>query len=130
MVDFNNDTIVGIPAQDIERVLILQARNDFLIAHEHFKKEKAQSNYNDITLIAVRLQTLFLELQALLKRRLKPEEYEAMYSSIFNTKASYEDIIKYYLVINELLDSINLTKIDNKKVYDRTRVEIENKEKI
>ena len=130
MVDFNNDTIVGVPAQDIERVLILQARNDFLTAHEHYKKEQAQANYSDVTLIAIRLQTLFLELQALLKRRLKPEDYEEMFNSVFNKKAVYDEILNSYLIINEILDKINLTKIDNKKVYDRTRVELENKEKI
>lgn len=129
MVDFNNETIVGIPAQDIERVLILQARNDFLIGREHYAKEKIQAGYSDTSTISTRLQTLFLQLQALLKRRLKEEEYDKMKHEIFNTK-DYETILINYIIINELLDSINLTKIDTKKVYDRIRVEEENREKI
>lgn len=128
MVDFNNETIVGIPAQDIERVLILQARNDFLIAREYYEREKLQANNTDITLMKIRLQTLFLQIQSLLKRRLG-KDYNPMFTEVFNN-SNYETIIKNYLIINELLDTINLTRIDTKRIYDRLRVEEENKEKI
>ena len=98
MVDFNNDTIVGVPAQDIERVLILQARNDFIIAHEHYKKEKRLSNFNDTTIISTRLQSLFLEIQALLKRRLSKEDYENIYNNIMNGQ-DYDKILNSFIIM-------------------------------
>jgi len=129
MVDFNNETTVGIPAGDIVRVLILQRRNDLIESLEHYRKEKYVGGFSDLSIVRARLLSLFIEIQGMLKRRLKEEIYNKLKLEVF-TSIKEDDLFRMVFEINETLDSIHLTKIDNKVVYDRKRVEIENKEKI
>lgn len=125
-MDWDNTT-VGQPASEIIKILILQKRNDLIEAIEHYYKDKYISNMGDLSIIRARLTSLFVELQAMLKRRIP--EYEVLKEKVF-TSNKEEELFSIIYQINEILDSVNLTKIDNKKVYDRMRVEEENYEKI
>jgi len=127
MVDFDNETTIGTPAVDIVRVLILQRRADVFEAWELYNKEKYANQQTDISIVRARLFSLFLELQGGLKRRLNPKEYTALVKDLEDTKE--EAVLKTILTLNEYLDSLNLTKIDTKKKYDKSRVEKEHKEK-
>lgn len=128
MVDFDNETTIGTPAVDIVRVLILQRRADVFEAWESYNKEDFQNQQTDLHIVKARLFSLFLELQGGLKRRLtKGKDYTNLIKDLeSNTK---KDLMKATLYINEYLDGLNLTKIDTKKKYDKTRVEKEHKVK-
>lgn len=126
-MDWENTT-VGQPASEIIKILILQKRNDLIEAVEHYYKDKFISNNGDLSIVRARLISTFTELQAMLKRRLK-DEYDELYKIVLTSKTEIE-LMKVIFKINEILDEVNLTRIDNKKVYDRMRVEEENKEKI
>lgn len=128
MVDFNNETTIGTPAVDVERISILQRRYDLLEMYEDYKKKRLSGCNASIGYVQARLITMFLEIQSMIKRR-KPTEYEGIKSLVFSEKIKEEQILEAIDIINTLLDEMHLTKIDNKEVYNKFRVEEENKVK-
>ena len=127
MVNFNNDTTIGASAVDIQRVSILQRRYDFIEAFEDYKKKKLLGVNVNLNIIRARLGSLFYELQATIKRRLKEEEYKRLKNICLN-KPSEDDIEKAFFEINEELDKMKLIRIDSKKVYDFSIAEEDNKQ--
>ncbi len=127
IVDFDNEATIGTPAVDIVRVLILQRRADVFEALEQYNKDNYANIQTDISVIKARLYSLFLELQGGLKRRLKAKDYNDLVKQLDSKEP--KDVLKVILMLNEYLDSLNLTKIDTKKKYDKTRVEKEHKVK-
>jgi hypothetical protein len=128
MVDFNNETTIGTPAIDIVRVLVLQRRNDLFEAYEKYLINESSGVQSNNSIVRARLKSWFLEHQAYLKKRkLTAEEYAKLLNDL-----NSEDIKKLEEVIyqlNEALDDLGITKIDTKKVFDTTRVELENQNK-
>lgn len=129
MVDFDNETTIGTPAADVQRISILQRRYDLIEAFEMYKKATYQNANTGSAIVRARLLSLFLELQATLKRRWDNKKYEKIKNLIFEKKVEEEKLIEIIFEINEELDKIQLTKIDTKKVYDSGKVEEENRMK-
>jgi len=130
MVDFNNEATIGTPAADVEKISILQRRYDLIEAFEQYKKGRLANVGTSLSITRARLISLFLELQATLERRLtKDKKYQELKDLIFANSLTEEEILSAIYIINRELDKINLTKIDNQRVYDSTSVETENKEK-
>jgi hypothetical protein len=125
VVDFNNEATIGTPASEVVKILILQRRYDMMEALEQYNKLQNQDQEADISVARARLFSLFLEIQAMLKRRLTKEEYDDLFSQVESSNKN--QIMKAIYSINEQMDKISLTKIDTKRVYDTTRVEKENK---
>lgn len=125
MVDFNNEVTVGTPAVDVVRILILQRRSDLIEALERYNKQEYQNSTPDISVVRARLVSLFIELQAGLKRRLKVKQYEDLLEKVYaGDKESIYWCIDY---INNYLDEIRLTRLDNKPQVDKTNWEEHNK---
>lgn len=127
-MDFNNETTVGIPAADVERISILQRRYDMIEALEDYKKKRLNGVGVTLSIVRARLFSLFVEIQALLKRRLSEIEYNNILNSCLNDTKE-DELIKTIFLLNEQLDEIKLTRIDTSRVYDSLNVEEENKEK-
>jgi len=127
MVDFNNESTIGTPATDVEKISILQRRYDLLEAYEHYRKGRMQGVNINLSVVRARLTSLFLEVQATLKRRFKKDEYEEIKSLVFADNLEEEDFKKALFIINEELDNLRLTRVDNQKVYNSFKVEEENK---
>ena len=127
MVDFNNETTIGTPALDIVRVLILQARNNVFEALEDYNKKEAQGIDTGLHIVRARLCTWFIEHQAYLKRTLPGDDYPKLYAEIMKNNLNKARIMEIIEFLNGVLDNLNITKLDIKRRYDRTRVEEENK---
>lgn len=125
MVDFNNEVTVSTPASDVVRILVLQRRSDLFEALERYNKMDFQGIAQDNSVVKARLITLFLELQGGLKRRLKPEIYEDLKNNIFDNDK--DKIIKAVYYLNEYLDEIRLTRLDNRPNVDSIKWEEVNK---
>lgn len=128
MVNFDNEATIGTPAVDIERVIILEKRNNLFEALEDYQNKKFSGVQADLNFVRSRLRILFFEIQATLKRRLGKKEYPIFRDGILKAESEGE-ILKYIYAINEILDEMRLTRIDTKKVYDSLNIEAENKEK-
>ena len=125
MVDWNNEATIGTPAVDIVRVTILQRRYDLFEALEAYNKLTKQGLAADNHIVSSRLFTLFLELQAGLKRKWKEPEYNDLLNLIVSD--DIEDIKQAIYKLNIYLDGLRLTRIDTRQDFDSTRVEYENK---
>ena len=124
MVDFNNETTVSTPAVDIVRVLILQRHNDLIEAFEHINKLEGLEQSDDIQIIRARMFSLYLQISEVLTRQLKPEEMTEFKRRLKD--GTMAELTESIIKINEVLDAIKLTRVDTKKVYDPSRVEVEN----
>lgn len=129
MVDFNNEATIGTAAVDVERISILQRRYDLIEALEDYRKKRIAGAGVGLNIVRARLFSLFLEIQAYLKRKLTKEnrlkEYETLRDSCL-TETKEEEILRLIYRINEELDVLRLTRIDTRQVYDETDTEAEN----
>ena len=126
MVDFNNEMTVSTPATDIVKVLILQRRNDVFDAYELWQKQEEEGiSGNGKALVFARIKTLFLELQPMLKRKKKKEEYGRLTADINNK----DKVVDNIYLLNEFVDDLKITRIDSRKIYDSSIAELQNKEK-
>lgn len=124
MVDFNAEATVSAAATDILRILILQRRNDVIDSIEQYRKIEKHSD-PDTGIIRARLFSLFLEIQAMIKRKRK--DYEDIKRGTL--AIDFEPLVETFLIMNEFLDENRLIRIDTKEVYDSTRVSSEDKQK-
>lgn len=128
MVDFNSGETIGRPAVDVVKISILQRRYDFIEAYEDFKKKRLAGAAAPLSIVRARLISFFLEIQACLKRRYKSDDFKEVHKDVFNSEDE-DKILDLFYNFNEELDNINLTRIDTEKVYNKLRVEEENKMK-
>lgn len=127
MVDFDNEATVGVPAGEILKILILQRRTYVFDSYELLVKQDSQGVVANVSLFKSRLHALFLEIQSILKRRMKKDEYTALTEDLDSNEISV--LYRVMISINDQLDDLNLTRIDTRKRYDSTKVEYENGEK-
>jgi hypothetical protein len=132
MVDFNNEATITTPSIDIVKVLILQARANVLEALEHYNKNVSKGIDIEQSVLRARIGVWFLEHQAYLKRTKKPEEYDTLYNKMLNkiffteTNLTNEEILELISELNTIIDKLGITKLDFRKVYDRTKIELDN----
>lgn len=129
MVNWDNDTTVGTPAVDIERVTILQRRFELIEAYEDYSKKTTIGVNVSLNILQSRLRSLFIELSAMLERRLQKEKFKTLKEVCFKKDISETEVLTSIYIINKELDIMRLTRIDTQKVYDSTKVEAENKMK-
>jgi len=126
MVNFNSEATVGVPAEDVEKISILQRRYDFIEAVESYNKQVFRKIQPDSSVVRARLMSLFLEVYAMLKRRLEQEVFSNV-EKICTTGEEFNEVMSAFLIINNELDVVRLIKIDTRVVYNERNVEEENK---
>lgn len=129
MVDFDNDTTVGMPAIDIQRVVILERRYNLFEALEKFNRARMIGAEGDLSIVRSRLFSLFIEIDALLNRHMPAMEFKELKSKVSASESTEEAMLEAIYKINELLDKVQLTKIDTRIRYDSRRAEVENEAK-
>lgn len=129
MVDFDNETTVGMPAVDVERILILERRYNLFEALEKFNRARMIGAEGDMSIVRSRLFSMFLEIDALLARQMKETEFNKLKDQVIKTEASEQEMLEAVTTINKILDKVQLTRIDTRIRYDSTRVEVENQHK-
>lgn len=125
MVDYNNENTLATPSNDINRIQILERRAYVIESIEQYQKYKLSGASGNTMLFRSRLMSLFWEIGGLLKR--KWDDYETVKEQLEEGKTEIRTILKIWERINLELDKINLTKIDNRKDYDSTDIEEENR---
>lgn len=124
MVDFNSEITVSTPSADIVKILILQRRSDVFDAYESLQKDDNSGiNTNSLAIVKARLYTLFLELQPMLRRKKSSIEYNQLLKDV-KDESKIEEVI---FTLNDFIDTMKITRIDNRKEYDSTRAEAHNK---
>lgn len=120
MVNFNNETTVGQPAIDIERVLILQRRDAVIEAIERYISIEEGGSEAAIYTLKSRLASLYLQLYGMLYRRYKDnEKFQAFMQDLRSSE--YTRLIKAFEFMSGFLDDIKLTRVDNTQQVDTKR---------
>jgi len=125
MVDFNDGMTVTMPPANLYKILIFQQRNNTLDAQEWFLKQRLKGANVPIADIVASSKRYFMELYALLKRRMKKEEFEALKKGLTNPD-SFEELNEALCRLEDEVYELGLTRIDTRKVYDKNIVEVEN----
>lgn len=127
MVDFNNAATVGIPATDVEKICVLQRRDNMIEAIESTNIKKQLNANPAIHIMKARLYSLFLNLQPALKRN-KTKTYEVI-EQLCRIPKDYNECMQGFTYLNTYLDEIKITRLDTIKTYDQDDIEAENKMK-
>lgn len=129
MVDFSNEGTVSKPPRDIVALIILEKLYNYLEADEIFAKQKLGGAGSMTNISRSRLRNLFLICQPMLQRRLSHEEYNKLNELCTNLTKSVEpeELLECFFLVLAVLDKLELTKLDTKAVYNKTRVEESNK---
>lgn len=128
MVDFNNETTIGKPPKELVALIIIEKLYNFLEADEDYSKKRLSGAKWPLSTSRARLRNLYLVCYALLKRRLAPEAFEKIRKLCEeNGEAQEKDVLQAFKEITTLLDTLGLTKLDDKPVFNRGRVEESNK---
>lgn len=130
MVDFSNETTVSTPPGDVVKIVVLEARAQVIEALEQYhimeSSDMELSRRKDI--LHGRILNLWYQLQAMVKRRNPPENYKQL-TKILYGKPSFETMRATFEWMNEFIDDMGLTVIDNRPRYDRTIAEDANVKK-
>jgi len=143
MVDFNAEGAFSANKAHILELIILGRRdellNTFQLWREHKLSQSAREEGTKYKLRAV-LFTLFLELDRAIFRKLSKKDKKGVVTELeryvelkemvlSDDEVTDEELINMFFSINNVLDDLNLIKIDTKRAYDTTMVENENDEK-
>lgn len=129
MVNFQNDTTITRPRQDIILFNILERRQDLLDKYKNYKEQGIKNGNTDIRRLGVfqaALLTLAEEVRSMIIKAQKKETeqvyktYEEIISDL--ESENEEQIIKAWHYIDDLLYSKGITKGDTKDVYDKENI--------
>ena len=123
------ESYIGVPPQDILKILLLTKRDNCLEAIESYYKQKNHVGNAPLHILRARLQALLLEVESMITRGLKPEEWDKLYKDVFVEEADEQNLITAFRKINFILDAKRITRLDLGKEYDTTSIELENYEK-
>lgn len=126
MVDFNAETTVGVPLYNIVSILLLEHNQYCHEALEDYRKKKELGVNISLNIIKARFQTLWLKTAPYIKKRY-PEDYEKKRLIVFDNKTRFEEYITLSEWYQEVLNDLEIIKVDLKKRFDRTNIENENK---
>lgn len=130
MVDFDSEATMGKPPKEIVAFIIIEKVYNFLEADESYSKTLLNGTQSFISVPRARLRTLYLTSHKLLERNLKKEELAEVHSVCMDLEkdAKQDDLLDAFSTIFMVLDKVGLWKIDTKKMFDRSRVEVANSE--
>lgn len=129
MVDFNSDGTISKPPKEVVQLIIIEKLYNYLEADEHFIKQRLQGAPLPVAVPRSRLRSLFLVCYSMIKRRLDPESYAVLEKVCIKTDEKVEpsDLLEAFSIMSDLLDTLQLTKLDTKPVFQRHKIEEANK---
>jgi hypothetical protein len=129
MADQSNvQTTIGSPIEWY-KLEVLRDTVNVKEAWESYNKQKSQGYSVDLGIIRARTQSLYNSLVAYLGRKFDEKKFKSMREKLFFQISDPTDreLLQIYWDIQIQLDKDNITKMDTRRSYDGTRVEMENK---
>lgn len=130
MVDFNSEGTMSKPPKEVMALIIIEKLYNFLEAEEERAKMQLNGASMGSAVSRARLRSLFLVTHEMLKRRIKePKEFERVQKVCMELKEKVDEpeLMQSFLTILQMLDDVQLIKLDTKPQYNRHRVEEANK---
>jgi len=143
MVDFNAEGTFTANKGHILELVVLGRRDELINTFQLWKEASFNERSTEDNLknkLRSVLFALFLELDSTLFRKLCERDkrgvvrdrskYDELKNLLSNSKSiSDDELLDTFFVINNVLDGLNLIRLDTKRVYDASNVETENEEK-
>jgi hypothetical protein len=129
MADQSNvQTTIGSPIEWY-KLEVLRDTVNVKEAWESYNKQNAQGYIVDLGVIRARTQSLYNSLVAYLGRKFDTKKFQHMRDKLFFqvSMPTDKELLEIYWDIQIQLDKDNITKMDTRRSYDGTRVEMENK---
>ena len=128
MVNFNEQNLINRPPTDVINMIVIEAWYNWRLAYEFYLNNKYSGKTFFLNDCRSRLINLYILLIELLKRKLKEDELDYLSNVCsIDSKATEEEILKAYFIINRVLDETQLIRVDTKKVINRANIEESNK---
>lgn len=113
----------GAPSADISRVIILERRYYANEAIRSYLLKTLNGMAADTSELQSALASLFLEQQAMFERNMEPQAYLNCARLLLGVEnRSYSDLLNCFMVLNNIIDKMRISKLDLKKEYDSTSV--------
>lgn len=121
MVDFNKEGTVTTPSWEILKFLAMEKRENLNLSIEFYYKNKytGQESGDELSIIRARLWCLYYELKAWMERVSREEADKVKKQIESKSEADVFLAVDYLLMF---MDKQNLTKIDTRKVYNKSIV--------
>ena len=129
MVNFDNETTISKPPREVVALVAIEKLYNFLEADEAYTKDRMHGAAAPLATCRSRLRSLFLLAQPMLQRHLKATDYDLLRDGCLNINEELEAdvVLDHFVKISEMLDKLELTRLDTKKKFDRQRIEESNK---
>ena len=128
MVDFNNEKTISTPLSDVLKMLILECRYNLLLKIREYYVRFEKYHKSDYAEVKASVVELYYYLRSMYSSDYD-EKKQKVLSDQVSTSKSFTDIMRVFELLETYMYVKNITKIDNRKQYDTTNIEIENKEK-
>lgn len=116
------DNTESTPAVEIVKIMLLQRLNDLYDSIELYNKEISLGiSSNKLPLVKSRLLTLFISLQPTIKRQKSSTDYDSLLKKA-RSPTNIDDILEVTFTLNEILDSLKVTRIDFKEKHKERRI--------
>ena len=107
-------------ASEMQKIAILTRRYNVIEALEFYREGRLRNTAINTNVIRARMLSYFTELQAMLYRRMKKEEYDDILDKCMNS-SDEKTLIQTIFRLNVELDKILLTRIDNQLIDESIR---------
>ena len=130
MVDFNSEGTMSKPPKEVVALIIIEKLYNFLEADEIFTKTMLNGASLGLAVSRARLRSLYLVTHEMLNRRCKAEDQTKLKIVCMDLqhKTDTVELMESFLIILQVLDDLQLIKLDTKPVYKRHRIEEANKQ--
>jgi hypothetical protein len=119
MVDYNNEVTISKPAQDIERIQVLERRAYAIDALGKYKESRAKKiRDGSEELFKASMLKLLSQVQGMYKRIKGDAQYRTLKKTIEEGKIKEQE--EQLEIINDFLDEIHLTRLDLKTKRNRS----------
>lgn len=127
-MDADNERMVtGTPAEVLQ-FLILQKRDDVIIAFEDFHFKQNRGVFCRPDLLKAKLNSLWLEIGSAMRKEYEKKKGNKILNIERGLKSvHYDDLLSAFLEIDSWLYDKKLTQFDSRGGYDSTNVEVENR---
>lgn len=137
MVDFNSEGTITTPSYEVEKILILEKRENAILALGFYRRQESQSVPPEVMdeskgIFKSRLWELFIQIESWLQESggihaaTKKPLADWIRESLASNDIQFEELDEIMKAMGSFLFSNGLTKINSKRRYDKGRVEVEN----
>jgi hypothetical protein len=127
MVDFNNEATLTTPLVDTVKLLIMESRENVLQSLRLYYKTKLMYNKDKPADFIASMREFFFRIESMLKNGKTEQELKQIESIVLGK--DFNAVLTLFREFEKYLYDKGLTKIDNRKNYDSTLMEEENKGK-